>query len=393
MKAVVATIGVAVLSPLLLAGTAAVAAAGGGAASAAHGDCGGEAGSVDAEAVAKQVKDILGGKGGGKVSVEGLELPAEQIPNAKTIVATGVAMHIPERGQIVALATAMQESRLRNLNYGDLDSLGLFQQRPSAGWGTPAQVRDPVYASTKFYKALLEVRGWESMTVTQAAQAVQRSAFPDAYAQWEPLARALQSAIIKTLPDGGKSKPEDGKAADKDKKDQKDQKDQNNSTTGKGGCATGADGSNFGTIPPGAVPKGYTIPKDAPEKIQTAIRWALGQLDTPYQWGGTCENSHGPDPMGRCDCSSLMQMAYHAAGVNISRTTYTQVNEGKAVSISSLKPGDLLFTRGTAAVPEHVGMYIGSGLIINAPKTGDVVRITTLANWKPQILAARRILN
>ncbi|MCC3771532.1 C40 family peptidase [Streptomyces sp. UNOC14_S4] len=387
MKAVVATIGVAVLSPLLLAGTAAVAAAGGGAASAAHGDCAGEAGSVDAEAVAKQVKDILGGKGGGKVSVEGLELPAEQIPNAKTIVATGVAMHIPERGQIVALATAMQESRLRNLNYGDLDSLGLFQQRPSAGWGTPAQVRDPVYASTKFYKALLEVRGWESMTVTQAAQAVQRSAFPDAYAQWEPLARALQSAIVKTLPDGGKSKPEDGKTADKDKKDK------NNSTTGKGGCATGADGSNFGTIPPGAVPKGYAIPKDAPKKIQTAIRWALGQLDTPYQWGGTCENSHGPDPMGRCDCSSLMQMAYHAAGVNISRTTYTQVNEGKAVSVSSLKPGDLLFTRGTAAVPEHVGMYIGSGLIINAPKTGDVVRITTLANWKPQILAARRILN
>ncbi|MEU1821320.1 NlpC/P60 family protein [Streptomyces abikoensis] len=382
MKAVVATIGVAVLSPLLLAGTAAVAAAGGGAANAAHGDCGGEAGSVDVEAVTKQVKDILSGKkGDGKVTVEGLELPAEQIPNAKTIVATGVAMHIPERGQIVALATAMQESRLRNLNYGDLDSLGLFQQRPSAGWGTPSQVRDPVYASTKFYKALLEVRGWESMTVTQAAQAVQRSAFPDAYAQWEPLARALQSAITKTLPNVGKSTSGDSKNTKKD-----------NSATSKGGCATGADGSGFGTIPPGAVPKGYEIPKDVPKKIQTAIRWALGQLDTPYQWGGTCENSHGPDPMGRCDCSSLMQMAYHAAGMNISRTTYTQVAEGKAVSVSSLKPGDLLFTRGTAAVPEHVGMYIGSGLIINAPKTGDVVRITTLANWKPQVLAARRIL-
>ncbi|MEU2868690.1 NlpC/P60 family protein [Streptomyces olivoreticuli] len=381
MKAVVATIGVAVLSPLLLAGTAAVAAAGGGAANAAHSDCGGDAGSVDAEAVTKQVKDILGGKGGGKVTVEGLELPAEQIPNAKTIVATGVAMHIPDRGQIVALATAMQESRLRNLDYGDLDSLGLFQQRPSAGWGTPAQVRDPVYASTKFYKALLEVHGWEQMTVTQAAQAVQRSAFPDAYAQWEPLARALQSAIAKTLPDGGKSKPEDTKG----------NKDKGNAKASKGGCIT-ADGINFGTIPPGSVPKGYEIPKDAPKKIQTTIRWALGQLDTPYQWGGTCENSHGPDPMGRCDCSSLMRMAYHAAGVNISRTTYTQVGEGKAVSVNSLKPGDLLFTRGTASVPEHVGMYIGTGLIINAPKTGDVVRITTLANWKPQILAARRIL-
>lgn len=96
--------------------------------------------------------------------------------------------------------------------------------------------------------------------------------------------------------------------------------------------------------------------------------------------------------MGRCDCSSLMQQAYKAAGVTLTRTTYTQVKEGKPVSVGALRPGDLLFTEGAAERPEHVGMFIGHGLIINAPHTGDVVRIATLASWKPQILAARRVV-
>lgn len=162
------------------------------------------------------------------------------------------------------------------------------------------------------------------------------------------------------------------------------------STTG--GCTSGGDGTDFGTIPPGSVPAGYKIPADAPPKVQTAIRWALGQLDTPYQWGGSCTDSHGPDPMGRCDCSSLMQQSYKAAGVTLTRTTYTQVKEGASVSVDALRPGDLLFTEGTASVPEHVGMFIGQGLIIHAPHTGDVVRISTLASWKSQILAARRVV-
>jgi cell wall-associated NlpC family hydrolase len=96
--------------------------------------------------------------------------------------------------------------------------------------------------------------------------------------------------------------------------------------------------------------------------------------------------------MGRCDCSSLVQMAYRAAGVSLPRTTYEQVLVGQPVAVDALKPGDLLFTEGTAAAPGHVGMYIGDGLIINAPHTGDVVRIATLADWKPQILAARRVV-
>jgi hypothetical protein len=118
-----------------------------------------------------------------------------QRENAGTIIQVGVALDIPERGQIVALATAMQESMLRNLGHlgatNDHDSLGLFQQRPSMGWGTPEQVTDPVFSATAFYLALKRVPGWESMSVTVAAQRVQRSAFPDAYAKWETDANAL----------------------------------------------------------------------------------------------------------------------------------------------------------------------------------------------------------
>ncbi|MER5183247.1 C40 family peptidase [Streptomyces sp. NPDC002896] len=334
----------------------------------------GAAASIDTAAVAEKVEDILGGGSGSDASMPGLSSPAKQIPNARVITATGIAMKIPARGQVVALATALQESGLRNLTYGDRDSVGLFQQRPSQGWGTVEQILDPVYASTKFYERLRKVSGWESLTVTQAAQAVQRSSFPDAYAKWEPLATALQQALAPLLDSG------EGHVASR-----------NGFAAASASCA-GADGSAFGPIPAGAVPDGYAIPPDASAKARTAIRWAMGQLGTAYQWGGSCTDAHSQDPMGRCDCSSLMQQSYRAAGVTLSRTTYTQVKEGKAVSVSALEPGDLLFTGGTAASPQHVGMYIGEGLVIHAPRTGDVVRIVTLASWKSEILAARRVL-
>jgi hypothetical protein len=123
-----------------------------------------------------------------------------QRKNAKTIVQVGVALNLPERGLVVALAAAMQESKLYNLgNLGannDHDSVGLFQQRPSMGWGSEAEVTDPVYAATAFYLALKRVPGWKSMKVTYAAQSVQRSAFPEAYAKWETDAKALAQDIL-----------------------------------------------------------------------------------------------------------------------------------------------------------------------------------------------------
>ncbi|MGX1675632.1 C40 family peptidase [Streptomyces sp. NPDC055400] len=379
MKTAAGIVGVVALGPLLLTAPIAVAAAGAADAQSACSD--GDTQTVDSSAVAKQVESILKGGGKGFASVAGLDHPTEQIPNAKTIQATGVAMKVPARGQIVALATALQESGLRNLDYGDRDSLGLFQQRPSQGWGTATQVRDPVQASTKFYEELLSVSGWQSMTVTQAAQAVQQSGSPDAYAKWHPLATALQKAIATSL----------SKESTSAKRGSKDTKDEESDSL-PGGCGTGEDGGAFGPLPAGSVLKGYKIPTDAPKSVRTAIRWGLGQLSTPYQWGGECSDPHGQDPMGRCDCSSLMQASYKAGGVSISRPTYTQVKEGKAVSLDALKPGDLLFTRGTAEVPEHVGMFIGEGLILQAPRTGDVVKISTVTDWRPDLLAARRII-
>jgi hypothetical protein len=113
----------------------------------------------------------------------------EQMSNAKAIVDAGKALNLPPRAWTIAVATSLQETNLKNL--GDLganndhDSLGLFQQRPSSGWGTPDQVMDPTYAATAFYKGLVQVPGWQSIPLTDAAQAVQVSAYPDNYAKHE----------------------------------------------------------------------------------------------------------------------------------------------------------------------------------------------------------------
>ena len=129
-----------------------------------------------------------------------IKLAAEQIRNANTIMGVGKRMGASNRDLVISIMTAMQESTLRNLNYGDRDSLGLFQQRPSSGWGTPKQIMDPIYSSRKFFEALLRLKRRDSMPLTAAAQAVQRSAFPNAYAKWEPIARKLQEAFVSHLP-------------------------------------------------------------------------------------------------------------------------------------------------------------------------------------------------
>lgn len=122
-------------------------------------------------------------------------LDLEQSQNAATIAAVAKRRGLDDHAVTVALATVMQESKLHNLDYGDRDSLGLFQQRPSQGWGTPAQVQDPVYAANKFYDALVEVPHWRALSVAEAAQTVQQSGFPTAYAQWEDEARTLARVL------------------------------------------------------------------------------------------------------------------------------------------------------------------------------------------------------
>ena len=116
--------------------------------------------------------------------------------------AVAVKRGLPPRAATIAIATAIQESKLRNLRYGDRDSLGLFQQRPSQGWGTEEQILDPVYAPTSFYDALVKIKGYESMEITKVAQEVQRSAYPEAYADHEQEGRILASTISGHSPAG-----------------------------------------------------------------------------------------------------------------------------------------------------------------------------------------------
>lgn len=120
---------------------------------------------------------------------------AEQLANASTIVSTATAMHLPPQASVDALAAAMQESGLRNLNGGDRDSLGLFQQRPSKGWGSPQQIQDPAYATTQFLQHLVQLPNWQSLPAGQAVQQVQRSADSSggAYQRWVDDARQLAS--------------------------------------------------------------------------------------------------------------------------------------------------------------------------------------------------------
>ncbi|MDG4795415.1 NlpC/P60 family protein [Micromonospora sp. WMMD1082] len=288
---------------------------------------------------------------------------AEQLTNATIIVSVGAGRGIPERGLIVAVAVALQESSLRNLGHlgaaNDHDSLGLFQQRPSQGWGAPDQIMDPVYAANAFYSKLLTVTGWEQMPLTQAAQSVQRSAFPHAYAKWEPDATALVALSAGLY----------------------------------GGCTAG-DGMSGGSEP---LPDDFTLPPNTPLPVAIAIWWARQQLGTPYAFGGDCTDAHSGNPAHQCDCSSLIQQAYRYGGVSLPRVTDDQQHAGTPIaSLTQARPGDMIFipgSNGTMSDPGHVGLYIGHGLVIQAPHTGDVVKLTKVSAWANQIATIRRIVS
>ena len=127
-------------------------------------------------------------------------LAPDQTDNAALITAVAVRRGLPARAGSIALAVALQESKLRNITSGDLDSLGLFQQRPSQGWGSPEQIMDPVYAANAFYDHLVKVGNYQTLPITDAAQQVQRSAYPLAYAQREAQGKAFASALTGLSP-------------------------------------------------------------------------------------------------------------------------------------------------------------------------------------------------
>ncbi|MDI3390165.1 C40 family peptidase [Streptomyces sp. B-S-A8] len=253
------------------------------------------------------------------------QMTSDMKQNAETIISVGASMGISQRGQVVAIATAMQESGLKNIDYGDRDSLGLFQQRPSMGWGTPEQVTDPQYSARKFYNGLQKVHGWESMPITDAAQAVQRSAFPTAYAKHEQAAsQIVASAHAEST----------GTSVQ-----------QINSSSG---CTPT-------TTPASAQTRGY-------------VSRAMTQIGKPYVWGGT-----GPDGF---DCSGLIVWAWRQEGYQLKVRTSQQMHK-VAVPIpqGQEKSGDLIFTRMAAGGPEHVLIVVKPGLALEAPRTGLDVRV------------------
>ena len=145
---------------------------------------------------------VLGARCQSTAAGSSVDFDPEQMSNAATITAIALRRGLPARAATIALATAIQESKLRNIRYGDRDSVGLFQQRPSQGWGTVEQILDPEYTTNKFYDALVKVEGWETGTITVVAQKVQRSAYPEAYADHEQEGRILASSLAGHSPRG-----------------------------------------------------------------------------------------------------------------------------------------------------------------------------------------------
>ncbi|MGZ6583138.1 MAG: C40 family peptidase [Solirubrobacteraceae bacterium] len=303
-----------------------------------------------------------------------ITLSETQLERAATIIAVGNAEHVPARAQLIALMAALTESSLRVLSNtdavpssgqipndgdgGDHDSLGLFQMRPSTGWGSPEQLMDPVWSSRAFYggpdgpnhgspRGLLDLDGWQQMDPGAAAQAVEVSAYPDRYAVNEPVAAKLLTNL-----------------------------------TGANLDTSGCDGSTSGNVATD-LPPGFA---------GAFIAAAAKEIGLPYVWGGgTFDGPTG----GGLDCSGLvLYAAYQASGGRIRLPHYTgdQIHFARLVAWGDRQPGDLIFFGYPGASgPHHVAIYIGGDRILQAPHTGDVVRYGTVGEFAGQTMTVRRL--
>ncbi|WP_185996623.1 C40 family peptidase [Nocardioides campestrisoli] len=307
---------------------------------------------------------------------ETVTLNQQQLTRAASIVAVGHTDSVPARGQLIALMTAITESSLRVLSNttaypasgnlpndgdgSDHDSVGLFQQRPAAGWGTVENLMDPVWSSRAFYggpngpnngspRGLLDLDGWETMEPGAAAQAVQVSAYPDRYAVNQPIAEQMLGTLA------GVSLASDLECAQ-----------------------------------PSNAP---STPTDLPSGFPGAlIAAAVSQMGKPYVWGGGDFN--GPTG-GGFDCSGLvLYAAYQASGGRIRLPHYTgfQITLGQGIAWSEKQPGDLIFFGYPGAGgPHHVAIYISGERILHAPRTGDVVRYGTISEFAGEVMTVRRL--
>lgn len=306
---------------------------------------------------------------------ETVTLNQGQLKRAATIIAVGKSEIIPARGQLIALMAALTESTLRVLsNTGaypesahvpndgdghDHDSVGLFQMRPSTGWGTVSNLMDPTWSARSFYggpsgpnhgspRGLLDIDGWQTMDLGAAAQAVEVSAYPDRYADNQPVA----AKILATL---------------------------SGVAVGSGPCgAAGSAGAVPANLPPGFA--------------GALIAVAAKEIGTPYVWGGG--SFTGPTG-GGFDCSGLvLYAAYQASGGRTRLPHYTgdQIHAGQPVAWGDRQPGDLIFfSYPGASAPHHVAIYIGGDRILQAPRTGEDVRYGTIGEFNGQTMTVRRL--
>jgi hypothetical protein len=267
------------------------------------------------------------GGGADKGKNDASNLNEQQRGTIAKIISIGQDRKLPPLAWQVAIQAGMTESGLRPLNYGDRDSLGIFQMRPSMGWGSAAEVTDPIYAINKFYDVLLKVPDWATRRPGESAQAVERSGFPDRYHNWEAMAAFLIGDL--------------GQVVD------------------PAGC-----GRSVGNFLMTSTAAGM------------AIAFTKDQLGKPYLWGG-----NGPDAW---DCSGILVKAFATANIQIPRVANDQYMKGGAfLPVREAQPGDLIFWATNPADPvtvHHVAMYLGNDEYIHAPQTGDVVKISKI-NW------------
>jgi len=354
---------------------------------------------IGAGADAQQVP--LGcGTAGTAATIANQRLDAEQMSNAQTIVTVAASRRLSADAAIIAVATAYQESKLRNILIElDHDSEGLFQLR--VGLWTKAVADDPVRSTNWFLDGLAGVPNWQQVPLTVAAQAVQHSAYPDAYARWQPLATGIvgqlwlaAAADTTALDIAGSAVPDPTTA-------------RASTTTSNAPTAMTipvdglvCPGAGGGIPVAGGGPAATTVPaglgiSGSPAGI-AAVRFALAQLGKPYLWGAA-----GP---GAYDCSGLTMAAWATAGVALPHFTGAQVAAGnpEPTNLSSATAGDLVFiagSDGTPANPGHVAMIAGSVtqpdgrhlLLIHAPHTNVPVQLVDAARWAGQIVAVRHI--
>ena len=331
-----------------------------------------------------------GGVGGGSQQIGGRVWSAEQMTNAQTIVARAVALGLPKRAAVIAMSTGIVETDLENLDHGDKDSLGLFQQRPSQGWGSPAQILNPRASTDAFYDRLVTVPNWQSTPAGVAADLVQNSAHPERYAPQEATAAALVDRFWQgpdippsAAPGTGASPTASASAARRPPR-------QPLPSPGRRWHRP-APTTASPTCRPSGRSTGPRCPRDShcpptPQQ-QRAVAFALAQVGKRYVFG-----AKGPDTF---DCSGLMQAAWAAAGVGISAGTLAQIHDGVAVAgLADLAPGDLLFTPGslgTPTNPRHVGIYAGHATVIEAHSTKTGVIVQPLSVWRAKTVAIRRV--